>query len=443
MADTEKTPEEKAEEARLILEAQTETLQKAFEERIATETEAQEADRLRGRERAEEVFPDEVLGRIGEEPGQEILDLVADREQLLAEVGGDRSLEDRRAAELERVQQEFDQRLQARLDPNSAAARAARERAELSIQQQLQGNLRNISGVANRAGTRVQTGLVSDALQGALEARANLERDLLIENASAADRLVGEGAQARGQALSGLEGAVGARREQQDVLSRRLEELQGAIRQDVLNRQQINLENRRSEIFGRLSTEENIVAQGIAARAGTRAQTLSESQLAEQTRHQQEQEEIQRIEAEKPAPSGGGGKSVVCIAHWARGTIDTTTLMADFAYCEKNCSDNVRMGYYWWGTPLAHLIVQPDKYFDLPYKLTYHMTKGWATEMAYRMGKAERGSWIGKAMLWIGKPLTGAIGKVLSWFGREKIETDDSWVFWDFVNEKTDHKDVA
>lgn len=409
----EQSAQDKADEFKLILQSELEALEESFQRRLDTTRTEQEADRVRARQRAEELFPEGSLGSVEEGTSDDILGLVADRRAQLGEVQSDTSLSDARQAELDRVTQQFDDLLAAQ-DPNSAANQARRERAELGINRQLQGNLERISGLANARGTRVQSGLVGDALQGAVDAQSALERDLLIAGDEASRDIISRGAAARDASLSRKEDITTRQRDEVDRLQTRLEDLQGAIREDTLKRQLINLENRREEVFGRLGTEESIVAQGIAERTGVREQVLAESNAAEARRHQRESERLQEIEANKPPPSGGGGK-VICTAHYMRGSIDFETLKGDYEWADLYVTDNMRRGYWFWGKPIAASITAGTWLGEFNYMWTKPFATAWAQEMAYQVGRAPKGSVLGKVLCVASRTVIAGIGAVLNY----------------------------
>lgn len=421
MADEERTPEEKAREARLILENQLEALDEGFERQIVRSREAQEEDRVRAKERAAGVFPDEVLGRIDEEVPEEIARLVTDRNRSIAEQLGSRAGEiAARDEEISRVKSDFD-RLRDAADPDSAAGRARREQIELEVDRQLRSNLGAISGQANIRGIRQQGALINDALQGALQQRANLSRDLAIESAQAQERIAALGAEARGQALKGREDLIRLQRAEENQTRRQIEELQGAIRQDRTNRQLFNLQQRSSELFGRLGLEESLVQQGIAERAGIRAQELANIQTAEASRHQQESERIQEIEARKPPPSGGGGKSVLCVQYWKMGDLDDDILRGDFLHTLRSpdLTDEVRICYYKYSGFLSKYVLKGG----LVYRLFRPFVVAWANEMAAREGvpHAKR-NWLGWLMREVGAPIHHWAGKIMNKIFKYELE---------------------
>lgn len=384
-----------------------------------------------------------------------------------------------RDIERARVESEYDQLISSRKNLNDPFYTALREKGLREIADQEKAAMGKIREINTGGNVRRGDALMAEVLQGSSLARSALERDLTIEARTGLERLTGEAAAARDAQISksvneqmaqsqqlsdlmaqsaetgavegGLLSDIQAQKEglrsqqvgQTELFNQRLEDVIGAVRQDSLNREIINLQNQASELFGRLQTEETGVAQGIAERSGVRQELLAEANLAEQERHNIEQEKTQRIEAEKPPPSAGGGKSVLCIAHWARGTFSKAILDADMEY-SKNVDDDVRRGYYWLCTDLADMVLDPE-YFteswmpewlhnichDLAYKMTKPIVEGWAFEMAHRMGQLHTGNWIGKAICFYGVPMCRLLGKTLKLLGKKDVVTDNGWKYWD------------
>lgn len=417
---SEKTPEERKQE----LDAELSSLEESFTRRLEEARAEVDSAREAGRADAAELFPEGALGRVDAQPGDELLQLVEDRERLLDEVKSDPEQQlEARKAETERLIQEFDQLRATASDPNSPGQRAARERGAQAIDRQLRSNLRNIAGISNDRGIGMQGGLVNDALQGAVDARANLERDLTIERERALTDITKEGAAARSESLRRQEDVINKQREQVAGLQSRLEDLQGAIRQDTLQRQQFNLEQNAAEIFGRLGTEEGRVNQSLALITGTRAETLSELQAAKSNVRAEESLEIQRIEAEKDPPSGGGGKSIFCIQYWLTGDISNEILEGDFQYSfmEPGINDDVRICYYSWSSWIAPQILKKG----LLYRIFKPFTLAWANEMASRVGvPSAKSNWLGSIMCTLGVPIHRAVGRVMSWCGYRMDEVE-------------------
>lgn len=414
MAEERKTPEEIKAETRALTEGTFEVIEEFAPGLAEQSREARIADIPLARERANFLFPEGGLGRVDEEQPQQILDLITEREGLRDNLQSDTSEIDARDQELERITGEFDRLLRQREDPSSAFNRASQEKLRLAANRQLQGNLGQISGLANQRGTRLQSGLVGDALQKSVDARVAGERDLIVGNREALEQLAVQASKQRGESLLAKEQATSRRREQIDQQQRRLEELQAAIRNDVFNRQMINLDNRSREIFGRVSTEEAELARGSAERTSARTEAFAAQEAARQQLTTQESLRIQEIEANKPAPSGGGGKWVCTVLH-DHGLISDAVIAGDRAYSFSNVDDDTKLGYALWGTKLAEWA---GRYKIIAY-MTYPLAGAWAHEMAHRSGVAEaKSTWLGRfATDVLSVPFGRWIGRVARWCG--------------------------
>lgn len=402
--------QKKAKESEAILALQLKQLEESFNSRIDSVRQEQEADRAKGQERAQELFPEGSLGRVDETAGQDIQNLVTTRQQQIDDIraAGTQALADRSQLTSDSAGR-IDALEAGRRDPNSELAKLQRSTGNQNIQQALRTQLRSINSQANALGVRGGAGALQDALASATLARGNLERDIALGNASAADQLALQSETIKERGQTAKEDLRLKQTAQQDDLQRRLEDLQGAIREDTLRRQLINLDNRSREIFGRLGTEENIVAQGVAERSGVRQSILAESSQAEATRAQREAEDLRKQEIDKPPPSGGG--KIICTELHAQGLLDSYILEGDAAYAATMPLE-IKVGYWSWARYIVKYMRQ-SKFFTYG---TAPFIQAWATEMAYRAGYIEKGSLLGKVMSWIGEPTCYLLGKAIMAF---------------------------
>jgi hypothetical protein len=415
----EKSAEEKAKEAKLILKEQLALLTETEGTRIAKTRQEREKDEALGKRRGEELFGKEALGRVRTDPSGKSLQLQRDREQSLISQRA-QSAEDvkGREAEITRGTSELDKLIAARTDPNSELAKLQRSSGREQINRALQGQLGQIRAAGNVAQSGVSQALVGDALGGALQARAGLERDLLLGGLSAAEDLTLQREGLRERGTSAKEDLRSRGRAEETALRDRLEGLQGQIQDDQLRRQLINLDQRKQELFGKLSTEQNIVAQGVAERSGVRQQILAEVGAAESTRAQREAEELQRAEIAKPPPSsGGGGGKVICGELHRQGLLDDVTYQGDLAYA-VGMNPDVVAGYQIWAIQYVELM----KVSKVATYMAYPIGKAWATEMAYRAGYLKKGSIAGKIISFLGEPVCDLIGKAMRLFKCNRVE---------------------
>ena len=81
---------------------------------------------------------------------------------------------------------------------------------------------------------------------------------------------------------------------------------------------------------------------------------------------------------------------------------------ADSAFGDK-LPIEVKKGYHIWAIPIAKAMVKSK----LLTKTMAILAIPWAKEMAYRMGKCEKGNIIGKIICNIGVPACGIIGRLV------------------------------
>ena len=403
-------------EARDQFDDRLKLLEEQFTLREERRKVSREEAEVKGEAKAQELLPDGALGRISEESDPRLNELT-DLRQQLAQDAGSLSTQDRQQAqqEVDNIDQQFntlidDQRL------GSAANIAKLDAGKLQIQQALSSQLRNAKGQANLGNvgpSGLPAGLINDASGSAVLARGNLSRDLIIDSQRSIEDLQIARSANKLTALSGLRdstaqglalrsGAIGA--------------AEGSInsqRSDILSRQLQNLNTQDRETFGRLSIINNSISQDIADSSGTRQNVLSEINLAESQVNAQESLEIQRLGAEKEAPSSG--LSIVCTVLYNHGELDTSTYIGDMKYAELYISEDTRAGYYTWGVPLANLANRNATVR----KLIRPIVVAGASQMAYKMGMHKTGSYLGMVVLALA-PVCTLIGKCTRWLGLNK-----------------------
>jgi hypothetical protein len=414
----EKSAEEKAREAKLILQEQLKLLTENEGTRLEKVRQERSIDEAKGQARGEEIFGGDALGRIDQEASPEALALQKSREgSLLEQRSQSASDVAGRTAEIERGTSELDKLISARTDPNSEIAKLQRSKGREEINRALQGQLGQVRAAGNISGSGVNQALVGDALGGAMQARAGMERDILMGGLDAAEGLTLQREGLREQGVSKREDLRSSGRKEEAALRDRLEGLQGAIQDDTLRRQLINLDQRKQELFGKLSTEQNIVSQGVAERSGVRQQILAEVGQAESTRAQREAEELQEREINKPAPQAQSGGKVICGELYRQGLLDQDTYYGDLAYA-VGLDSEVVAGYQLWAKPYVELM----KVSKVATYLAYPIGKAWATEMAYRAGFLSKGSLAGKIISNLGEPICKIIGKAIRMFSTARVE---------------------
>jgi hypothetical protein len=371
-------------------------------------------DRAIGAGRAEEQLPAGVLGRVGEDLDPAFLQLLEQRKEFVGNIDLSEAIESQRG-EIERSDEDFRKMIEAR-SMASPEITAARENALLNIQRGTSGQLRQAREAAGAGGYKSgaqEAALSQEARRNEVLARGQLERDLMLANQSAREALIKDAANTRATNINQLAnlqiGAIGA----EDAAMARAEAMQQASMDLTLQRQLINQEAERSERFGRIGIEESAVQMGVAERGGLRQELVAEAGQTESARHAREMERIQEIEANKPPPSGGGGKSVMCVAFWKLGLIPDHILKADFEYCAKHIDADTRRGYFWLSTKIAEHVIKYGKKSIIT-KIFAPLVVGWATEMAYRMKVIKRGNWLGKILCTLGVPFCKIVGHCIT-----------------------------
>ena len=445
----------KTAESRFIFEQQLQALEEQFERQLVKSREEKYLDRTEGAIRGAQIFQPGSLGRVSELQPDEVLALQEERAGHIDRLADQTAqLDQQQQDNMIRSDREIQARLNDALDPNSQSAKAFRESADVAVNRQFRDAQRQIAGISNLGGSSLNMALTSDSLRASQAARAELERDLIMNNQARADALTMQGAEFRSGQIAQRMDFLNQQTQMEDTLRRRLEEVTSAIRDDTLRRQLVNIENQSAETFGRLSVEENTVAMGVQERSGIREILLAQANAAEAQRSKYEQEELQRLELQKETQAsggssiggGGGMKSVLCIAHWVRGTVGDEVLKADLAYNVKHTDEQTRQGYYFWATDLSAKVVDPDsaksKYLpkiindlldDFHFKWTLPIVQAWNREMAYRMGVLDKGSWLGKALLWVGVPICRMMGRILQWGGAKHVIPARARPFWEKV----------
>jgi len=408
--------EKKAEEARLILRDQLKLLGEAETERLAKSRKEREKDEAAGRKRGAELFSEGALGRVGTAPSDVASQLFADRQASLDALGGQvgAQIAGRDATTAQGVAA-FDELIRQRTDPNSELAKLQRSAGREQINRALQSQIGQIRAAGNVTQAGPSAGLIGDAIGSSLQARANLERDIALGGLQDAAELTTRREATRQQGQTRKEDLQTSGRQEEQALRTRLENIQQAIQDDTLRRQLINLDNRSRELFGRLSTEQNVVSQGVAERSGIRQQVLAEASQAEATRAQRESERIQQIEASKPPPSAGG--KVLCTELHRQGYLPTEIWEADEREA-ANFSRETIAGYHLLAKPVVKLMQKSN----VVTQILRPFISGWATEMAYRQGVAKKGSWIGRMLERFAAPLCAWIGKKITNYSLVKRE---------------------
>ena len=379
-----------------------------YAERLGMSRSEMAADRRDAEKYASEAFPDGVLGRVSTEQPADIQQFVQDRRDMVNNTQKQGQVDfDLRMRDIAGMNAEYQKLIDDRMNMKSAFNQGMRDKANQTINSELRGQLRNINSQANAGGYRggLQQGMTNDAIGAAAYNRAQAQTDIALGSRDAAENLINQRSQMQSERLGALASENRAREESLSSMQSALENVRATSQQDTLQRELINLQNAAQERYGRLSTVEAMVNQGIAERTGVRQGLLSESQLSAQNKYQKEQLEIQRIEAEKPPPQAGG--KVLCTVHWERGELSDEVYKADLAYALTLPAETIA-GYHFWAKPIVRII---EKYPALG-RITRPLVVAWAKHMHCLMGGSSR-SFLGKIFHNIGMPMCTVIGKLI------------------------------
>jgi Ca2+-binding RTX toxin-like protein len=118
-----------------------------------------------------------------------------------------------------------------------------------------------------------------------------------------------------------------------------------------------------------------------------------------------------------------GGK-VLCGHYFTRGILPAEIYAADLAYAAEHFNEPTRRGYRFWAVPLtAYLNNHPG---GLVEKMLQPLVLGWAKEMAYRTGKAERGTILGRMLLNFAVPVASVFGRFIKDTDYSTLESEKS-----------------
>ena len=228
--------------------------------------------------------------------------------------------------------------------------------------------------------------VTTERLGGAEEQaqRSMLARQLMGQQQAAQRQLASQ------QARAGVRG--GAAAAQQARLARQLEAERSAQEEaGFLGRRQFNIQQAQREQFANLAAE---LAQR-QIQAGLRGQALQA-----QAAREYGQAQIQAAQQ--------GGK-VICAELGRQGYLDARTMAADaeFGRMMYLTEPEVMRGYWTLALPIVGLM-RRSKAITWVVSL---IAKPWAMNMAYMMGEAETGSFVGKVIHTLGKPICRAFGK--------------------------------
>ena len=130
-----------------------------------------------------------------------------------------------------------------------------------------------------------------------------------------------------------------------------------------------------------------------------------------------------------PGASGGGGKGggrVICTYFYSKNQFSLIDLQLDTEFSRNNLSDEVKIGYWFWAIPLVDWMKKHENSNNWWVKLVRNSTKLFAQErakeIAYTMGKKNKGSLIGKFVRLFGETGCYILGTLIKPFVFDKYK---------------------
>ena len=123
--------------------------------------------------------------------------------------------------------------------------------------------------------------------------------------------------------------------------------------------------------------------------------------------------------------SGGGGR-VICTYFYSKNQFSLIDLQLDTEFSRNNLSDKVKIGYWFWAIPLVDWMKKHENSNNWWVKLVRNSTKLFAQErakeIAYTMGKKNKGSLIGKFVRLFGETGCYILGTLIKPFVFDKYK---------------------
>ena len=103
---------------------------------------------------------------------------------------------------------------------------------------------------------------------------------------------------------------------------------------------------------------------------------------------------------------GGGGGRVICTHFYRKGEMSREMWRSDLEFTFKNLSPATIRGYQYWAIPYVKLMRKSKLAENIMRPLAMHRAK----ELAYKMGRSDKGSMFGKVVRLIGEPICFTVG---------------------------------
>ena len=131
------------------------------------------------------------------------------------------------------------------------------------------------------------------------------------------------------------------------------------------------------------------------------------------------------IQSMQGSGGSGGGSSgngtVLCTHFYEKGWLPHVVWRADLRFSLRTFDKRMMRGYYAWAVPCVEVMRQGGIRGWALERLLWPIVRAWATEVAHKMGKVNRGSVIGRAIRKILEPLS-------YWIGGRHVEVDSGVV---------------
>jgi len=121
-----------------------------------------------------------------------------------------------------------------------------------------------------------------------------------------------------------------------------------------------------------------------------------------------------------PGPGSGsgdaGGDTILCTYFHGKGRLSDELYFADSSYGAIYISEDTMNGYQLWAEPIVEYLKK--KKHPILEEFLFFFVKGWATEMAYRMGVEKKSNFIGRQICNFGEAVCSLIGKATRFIKR-------------------------
>ena len=134
----------------------------------------------------------------------------------------------------------------------------------------------------------------------------------------------------------------------------------------------------------------------------------------------------EKARSQQGGGGNSGGKRVICTYFYSKNQFSLIDLQLDTEFSRNNLSDEVKIGYWFWAIPLVDWMKKYENSNNWWVKLVRNSTKLFAQErakeIAYIMGKKNKGSLIGKFVRLFGETGCYILGTLIKPFVFDKYK---------------------